>query len=98
MYPKIWPQRLKSGFESGVSAGVSSEGVVWVALSHQPKMPAKTTSTMVPRLKSTVCAVVCGAGRGEERTSPFASPCKGVAGERCVPSMERNRSRKEDCE
>ena len=59
MYPKIWPQRLKSGLVSGVSVGVSSEseGEVCVALSHQPKMPAAMTSRMVPRLKRTVCAV-----------------------------------------
>ena len=31
-------------------------------------------------------------------TSPLASPWRGVAGERCVPSIERKRSRNEDWE
>lgn len=67
-----------------------------VVESHQPKTPEAHTRMMIPTLKKTVCSVdgvwCCGGGLlGTEVGSSWS----GVTGERCVPEMERNRSRKE---
>jgi len=80
--------------------GVESVGGARLALRYQPKTPAATTRTIVPRLNKTVCTLDV-AGRGLAGAMFDAgSSCSGVTGERCVPSMERKRSRKEpwECE